>query len=516
MLNSRVLTRKGNYCLLLFGLLFTSYSAKAQTGDSLYNDSLLHEIRITFYETNYWDTLEAHYDLLLDVNGDVIIGAPKQYLPATIEIDGTSIDSVGVRLKGFYSNWGASSDKKPFKVDLNEFVSGTKYDGLKKFNLGNAFKDPTMLRDKLSLDMMRKAGIKAPRSSHARVYINNTYWGLYNVIEQIDKTFLKQNFAPDSVGNLYKNVAWSDLDWQGSSQVAYEDEFQNKTSDTAPWDDLINLIDVMDNTPAAQYEDTLKTYFDVPVFLTALAIDRFMNNWDSYMDHGRNFYIYNDPQRNKFYWIPWDYNLSFSGQDFDVLEPVSGKPVIEGIMNNASMKGMYLNIMCELLEDELEKNYWFTRINFLTNLIRQAVYDDTQKETSDLDFDENTGYISVGPFWDQLPGLKALITDKTDNYPQQITNAGHTCVTAVDPITQNPISITIYPNPSTGVVNVEREGKAGKDVMLTVTNMSGQVLQHQQMKDYYETLDLSNFSKGIYLLTISGNGFYKTERLILY
>lgn len=54
------------------------------------------------------------------------------------------------------SSFNNPSTKKPFKVDLNEYVSGQDYDGIKKFNLNNGFKDPTMLSEKLTLDFFER------------------------------------------------------------------------------------------------------------------------------------------------------------------------------------------------------------------------------------------------------------------------------------------------------------------------------------------------------------------------
>ena len=41
-----------------------------------------------------------------------------------------------------------------------------------------------------------------------------------------------------------------------------------------------------------------------------------MNNWDSYIEHGRNFYLYHEPVSDLFFWIPWDYNLAIGGDFF--------------------------------------------------------------------------------------------------------------------------------------------------------------------------------------------------------
>jgi spore coat protein CotH len=60
-----------------------------------------------------------------------------------------------------------------------------------------------MIREKICYNLLRESGVKAPRVSFAKVYLNNVYWGLYSIVEQVDKTFLKENFRNKN-GNLYK------------------------------------------------------------------------------------------------------------------------------------------------------------------------------------------------------------------------------------------------------------------------------------------------------------------------
>ena len=50
-------------------------------------------------------------------------------------------------------------DKKSFKIDFNKFISGQNYDGLKKLNFSNGFKDPTCMREKLFFDVCRQVGV---------------------------------------------------------------------------------------------------------------------------------------------------------------------------------------------------------------------------------------------------------------------------------------------------------------------------------------------------------------------
>ena len=294
------------YCLLLVpGLIFS------QEGKELFNTDFVHEIRITFNQSNFWSELNNNYQDFSTFSGSDI-----PYLEGDISIDGTLLTSVGIRLKGKSSYYYANDKKKPFKIDFNEFIEDQQYDGLKKINLQNGIGDPGMLRDFLAFDMMRKIGVAAPRVSYCKLYINDEYWGLYEIIEQIDQTFLDNNFSKKS-GNLYKNQRWSSLEWWGNDVNIYQDTFELKTNtEENDWSNFIHLLDVLNNSSETEFEDEFSRIFNIDYFLNVLAVDIFINNWDSYISNSRNFYLYDDPGSGKFHWIPWDYNLS-QGGDLD-------------------------------------------------------------------------------------------------------------------------------------------------------------------------------------------------------
>ena len=160
---------RGLSLLLLFFLLFQT--GKTQNGTMIFNAGVIHEIYISSPYPALFDTLEAHYDF----DGTT---ATATYIMCDVTVDGTFYDSVGVKEKGFYSNWGMNNGevKKPFKISLNEYVSGQSYDGIKKINLNNGFKDPTLMHDPLCYRVLRESGVPAPRTSFAKVYLNNTFW----------------------------------------------------------------------------------------------------------------------------------------------------------------------------------------------------------------------------------------------------------------------------------------------------------------------------------------------------
>ncbi len=76
--------------------------------------------------------------------------------------------------------------------------------------------------------------------------------------------------------------------------------------------------------------------------------------------------------------------------------------------------------------------------------------------------------------------------------------------------------VQIYPNPGTGILNLETLNPL-KEMEITIMNMQGQITYYEKVKDEKQlyTLDLSNYPKGIYLVSILHNEGQINQRIII-
>lgn len=222
---------------------------------------------------------------------------------------------VGVRFKGNSSYNGATTKKKPFRIKLNEFVKSQKIDGTASFSLSNAWNDPSFVREKPYYELAAAAGLKAPRSNFAALYINDQYWGLYVLTEVVNGDFLKSFFGKgNDGGNLYKADIGASFSYLGEDPTPYKEYFEKQSNEVADdWTDLIELSKIIDQTSADQLPAKLEPLVDIDSVLTALALDNLTVNLDSYVSMGQNFYIYRRPSDKRWVWIPWDPSLAFGG-----------------------------------------------------------------------------------------------------------------------------------------------------------------------------------------------------------
>jgi len=295
-----------NTSVLMALFISCSLQLHAQNGDKIFDHEILHEINFEFTQSNYWTTLVNNFESNFDSS------IPVPYLLGNVTIDGELVDSVGVRFKGFTS-YPYDSNKKPIKIDFNEFVRGKRFDGLRKLNLHIGYGDASLHRDVLAYRLMRDMGVHAPRTSWARVSFNGQYWGLYQIIEQVDREFLNRNFG-ETEGNLFKNKGWSHLEWEGDTPEIYQQNIELKTNEEEnDWSGFMEFVNVLNNSTDAEFKEEIEKTFNVELFLKTLAVDVATNNWDSYVEHGRNYYMYEDVATGRFNWIPWDYNFSLGG-----------------------------------------------------------------------------------------------------------------------------------------------------------------------------------------------------------
>lgn len=340
-------------CLLLLGLTACGTPADDTDGDGPDYDLLFPSDRIVDVDLAISD---ADWALLLeDPLADVEV-------PADLTYDGEVLASIAIRFKGNSSRNSVAmmgSTRFSFKLDLDELVDGQDLHGVDKLNLNNGFKDPSYLRETLGYDLYRAAGVPAPRTAFARVTLNGEPHGLYTVVEQIDKDFLRAHFEDDT-GDLLKpeNPAGT-LQWRGDSFADYPG-IEVKTNEEDPEHaSFIAFVDAVNQGSAAD----LDAIFDVDLFLRWLATNTALVNLDSYAGTAHNYYLYEDRSTGKWVYLPWDVNETYGNftcnltadqliglaWDAPYCQPASTRVLITRVLDEPDWKARYRTYLDEIL-----------------------------------------------------------------------------------------------------------------------------------------------------------------------
>lgn len=247
------------------------------------------------------------------------LGIDHQYGRANVTINGEPISGVGLRYKGngtFLE--GQEIDKLSYKIDFKEYNDELEFCGIKKLNLNNNVTDPSMLREALSYELFREAGIQCSRVGFAKVSITvpgkfkRKSRGLYTVVEQVDKRFLKDRYGSAN-GLLLKPSTFGVCryfgdDWSDEYTTAYVP----KTTPTPQQQDrVIEFARLLHLSDDATFDKQIDGILDVDHFLRFLAVHVLVCNLDSFLGITQNYYVYLDSESNKFQFIPWDMDHSF-------------------------------------------------------------------------------------------------------------------------------------------------------------------------------------------------------------
>lgn len=241
-----------------------------------------------------------------------------RYVPARVELNGERIEQVAVRFKG-NSSYGlvGNSPKRPFKIDFDREVEGQTFHGLKMLNLTNNAFEPSQLRESLAFATFRAAGIPAARTALAEVSLSvptkfdHQFIGLYTLVEQVDKAFLKRHFG-SSKGLLLKPEGLRGLPYLGTEWQPYEEFYRPKTEATeAQKQRLRDLTRLINFATDEQFNAQIDSLLNLDNFTRYIAVCSAIVNLDSFVGIGHNYYLYLDPADNRWVFLPWDLNGTF-------------------------------------------------------------------------------------------------------------------------------------------------------------------------------------------------------------
>lgn len=306
---------------------FTSHGSAAADYTVVFPQDRIERLDITM-KLAQWNAIRANmqalfgYDFGARANGRG--GFPDNetdYIDVTLKFANKTWRNVGLRLKGNSSlaqAWGSGNFKLPFKLNFDKFedeypaITDQHFYGFKELSFSPAFRDQSLLREKITADIFRMAGIAAAQTAFYQVYIDFgaglEYCGVYTAVEVPEDEMIKQQFG-EKKGNIYKP--------ESRLNTFIASEFNKKNNEeTADFSDVQTFITVLNSamrtTNPAQWRQNLEAVFNIDHYLRYLAVNNAIVNWDSYGGMAHNYYLYNHSSRH-LTWIPWDHNEALSG-----------------------------------------------------------------------------------------------------------------------------------------------------------------------------------------------------------
>ena len=392
--------------------------ATPHPGIDLYDTSVLRTLFLDFPNADWEKELADFY------NTDVEV-------PATLTVDGTTIEGVGVHFRGASSYFSVGEGfKRSLNIAIDHTDSKADLSGYRTLNLLNAHGDPGLMSTVLYSHIAGQR-IPTPRANFVRLVINGENWGVYTNVEQANKDFLKRSYG-DPKGTRWKVKGRpggrGGLEYFGDDAASYREIYEIKTKDTPEaWQQLIAVCKRLADTPPEQVEAELGDELDLDGILWFLALDNSLVNSDGYWTRASDYTLFADA-KGVFHLIPHDMNEAFSsghggpggrrgggrgpGGGGPSLDPLVGlddpsKPLRAKLLSAPALRERYLDDVRAIARDQLDWESLGPTIAGWRALILDAVREDTRKLSSTEAFEAATSDASTTP--DGRPTLRGFL-----------------------------------------------------------------------------------------------------------
>ena len=260
--------------------------------------------------------------------------------------------------------------KKPF------FINGEH-----EIHLNAEYKDPSLIRNKLSLDFFNSIGVFAPKSQYVLLYINEYFKGIYLQLESFDQYLLKKTNQPD--GCVYYAIN-NDANF---SLVNDENELKSDILQgyTAKYDKieghhyLLDLIIKINTLPDKEFYNEISKMIDVDQYLRWLTGVVCTQNFDGFI---QNYALYRNGDTNLFEISPWDYDGTWGrdrhgvAYEHDYINIKGYNTLTARLLNIPPFRSMYKSIMESVLQNQFTEDYQAPIIESLYQELRPHIIND--------------------------------------------------------------------------------------------------------------------------------------------
>ena len=413
------------------------YDSRTQALNAIFNPDELGQMVLVF-DRSEWDAHLEYCDLNLD--HEEMVKAKGFYFAK--DNKKWFFKDIGFRIRGNTSrvrpeDFNGKYVPAHFALDFEEWIeddSDKKLANSMKGLILKRFKDdPTYCREVYGYNMFRQCGIWiAPRAAYTRLIIqiqedDGSYetvnYGVYAMIEEIKKQFLKERTAEVGGGELNSNkgdlwkLSWGadfkDLNSIGEESskkivdsngkvtdikvesFAYDykgdNEFEDGKNQLLSFaNELNNLPDCTDGNNDEADIATIKEFYtnkmDGDLFLRTYAVNVILGMWDDYWINNNNFYFYFDTN-GKAYFIPYDYDnvLGVNGIGIDSAKhnPLEwgslsdeNRPLIQKILQVPEYMEAYKSYLDEYSNEDsyFDDDKSITRIKKWHEMIKPYIY----------------------------------------------------------------------------------------------------------------------------------------------
>lgn len=498
--------------------------------------------------------------LLINTNGATIVDEPKitanlcvidngpgnlnSFLDSPTDYDG----NIGIELRGQSSQM---FPKKGYSMEIrNEIGEGidTSLLGMpaeEDWVLYAPYSDKSLLRNAITYHLGRKMGRWQPRFKFCEVYLNNSYQGVYMLIEKIKRDANRLDISkldPDEItGNDLTGgyIVKVDKTWDLSPDEYFYTYPTNTYNNARNYafsyvypkpEDIVEQQKSYIQSYLLQFENTLngsnfkdpvtgyQSYIDVLSFVDFQIINELSNNVDGYR-YSCFFYKEKDSKGGKLFAGPlWDFNLGYGNVDYSPINLATDQWLYP---HYGATEEFPMHWWARLMEDD----YYVATLSSRWNLLRQgSLHTDSIMDN----LSDTVGYLGdaigrnfekwpvlgvyvwpnyfVGATFDQeLNYLKTWINDRLEWMDANITSP-----TKVPFLVNKKTNISVFPNPVVSSLNVQFFTEKTDEISIEIIDLLGKEVfrsKYQPLNSGIQSIsaDKPHVKQGYYILRLKQN-----------
>jgi spore coat protein CotH len=301
-------------------------------------------------------------------------------------------------------------------VVFDRYTTGQRFLGMQALVLDNLVQDASLIREPTAMKFLRTMGINAPQESFAALYVNNTYFGVYALVEEVNEVSLPR-LVGESTGCLFE-YRWSfdyHFEYLGSDLTKYAQLFEPRTRETespqALYGPIEAMVRTMNDVSDEDFVSAMSRYLDLKVFIRHIAVEGFLAESDGILGYAglNNFDFYRFTGTTLHQFIPWDKDNTFNSIDYPFRQGQAENILTRRAMRVPELLELYLDTLIESanLADRIDEGTtegWLKReVLRAQALIWEPALNDTLKNSTNDEFSAASSFMlqfaeKRGPF----------------------------------------------------------------------------------------------------------------------
>jgi putative membrane-bound dehydrogenase-like protein len=364
-----------------------------------------------------------------------LFGTEFPWVKGKLTVGDQTHQNIGVRYAGDITYFVSSRGlKRPLKIAFNKFTD-QRFHGISSLDLHAAPMDSTKAREVLALTVFRKAGVPAPRTAFADITLtvpgkhDKERLGLYVVVENVDKRFLRDRFGTDE-GVLMNPFNVRSIDYLGDNWDRYKFQYRPQSEPTKEETQrVIAFAKLVNQADDVTFKKEIDSYLDVDEFLRFLAANALTSNLQSAFALGQNYHLYLHPKSHKFVLIAGELEFALANfllmgtadqlMDLSLTHPYPGNnKLVERLLAIPEVSTMLQKLLKDVTAKAFTKDQLLSDIEAIETVMQEPL--ENEKKAANARKEPPAGFGPPGGAAPQPPDLRTFVHKRTASVATQL------------------------------------------------------------------------------------------------